>query len=88
MTGLVVVVKAEFLVCLAEGWVPTCAEHLPVLVRRAFRFHVMPMVRPCRNPDECKVAVPHPYPCCVPINGAGCPRPLSGPCADNTCDHD
>ena len=88
LPGVVWTVGAEFLVCLPEGWVPACAEHLPVLVRRAFRLGSAPQVRRA-GAAQCTVVSPHPHPGAgVPVDGAECPRPLIGACSDGACDHD
>lgn len=81
-------VGAEFAVLLPEGWVGACAEHLPVLVRRAHRLGVVAQVARCYV-GECRVKVPHPPPGAgIPFDGADCPRPLTGLCETATCDHD
>jgi hypothetical protein len=89
--GTVWTVTGEFAVCLPEGWTPVCAEHLPVLVRRVFRHRQAaraPIILP-GDGSPCRVVQPHPAPGSgVPIDGATCPRPLTGLCLSGSCDHD
>lgn len=90
-----VTVQAEFYVCCQLGDIPVCGDHLPIVVRRAFRLArrepgrcAPPAILPAYGQAECTIETPHPWPTHTPSDGFSCPRPLTGPCMDTACDHD